>query len=165
MSNAPIVYEPREMTWEQQVEHVITQLAAGRSIHSILNEDEGMPVPGLFYGRLYRDDELFAKISRAREFGVEACLEKAAQIALTPMEGEEVTHEVGPEGVKVRRVRKDMVAHRRLAVETLVKRAQMIQPRKYGPKVDVTSDGEKIGSVVSAIVEGNKRIEKARGEK
>jgi hypothetical protein len=160
MTQEVTLYEEREPTWEEQVAHILGELTTGRSVSAILREDEGMPTPRAFWMRLYRDDELYEKISRARTFGSDACIEHAIEAATTPMEGQEVTVEVGPDGVKRRVVTKDMLGHRRLVVETWIKRAQMIAPRKYGPKLDVTSDGEKISTIADAIRAGNERLAK-----
>lgn len=162
MTQEITTYTERELTWDEQVEHVITQLTLGRSIHSILREDDGMPKPSTFWPRLYRDEELYAQISRARQFGVEAILEQALDVASTAMIAQEITTEMGPDGTKRRIVEKDALGHRRLMVETMVRRAQMIQPRKYGAKLDLTSDGEKLSSIADAIAEGNRRIEESR---
>lgn len=162
MTNAIVPYVERSLTWEEQVEHIIAEIASGRSVSAILREDEGMPSDRTFWMRLYRDDELYEKISRARVFGVEAILEKALEIASTPIEGIEIEEGVTSTGPYRKVKRGDMLGHRRLMYDAMIRRAQMIQPRKYGAKVDITSDGEKISSIADAIAEGNRRIEESR---
>lgn len=166
MSNALVPYEApvlsREEQWEEQFQHIIAELAAGRSVSKILREDDGMPPPRTFWNRIYRNEVLYEKISRAREFGADALLDEARAIADTPMEGEEVMMEFGPDGAKRRITRKDMLGHRRLQIDTRVKYAQMIAPRKYGPKLDLTSDGEGLASIAERVRAGNKRIELKR---
>lgn len=129
--------------------HVIAELSGGRSVHRILKEDDDMPPANVFWHWHYSDDELAAKISRAREHGVEAVIDQAMAIADTQEEGDVITEETsegGKEGSRrmTRRQRSDMLAHRKLRVETRLKYAQMIAPRKYGPKLDLTSDGKAI---------------------
>jgi len=89
-------------------------------------------------------------------------MEQVRDIADTPVEAVELTEEFGPDGVKRRRTVKEALGHRRLQIETRLKYAAMIKPRKYGPKLDLTSDGEKLSSIADAIAEGNRRIEEGR---
>jgi hypothetical protein len=37
-----------------------------------------------------------------------------------------------------------MLGHRKLLIDTIIKQAQMLKPKTYGPKLDLTSGGEKI---------------------
>jgi len=142
-STALVPYEAppeRTLSWEEQVQHIITELASGRSVNSILRNDAGMPVPSTFWTRLYRDDALYEQISRAREFGQHAVLELAKDIALTPIEEEELEEGFVGNNRFFKSKRRDAIAHRRLAVDTLIKVAQMIAPRSYGPKNDPNKD-------------------------
>lgn len=165
MSQEIIPYIERELTWDEQFQHILTQLTTGRSVSSILRDDEGMPTPATFWSRLYRNDELYAEISRAREFGAHAVLEQAHEVAMTMYEGVEVEDTVTNRGTTRKIKRGDALGHRRLVVDTLIKKAQMIAPRKYGPKLDVTSDGEKISSIAEAIAAGNARLAKEREQR
>jgi hypothetical protein len=165
MSQEIIPYTERELTWEEQIEHILAELTTGRSVSSILRDDEGMPSPTMFWKRLYRDEELFGKISRAREFGAHAVLEQAHEVAMTMFEAVEFEEGVNGSGPFRKIKRGDALGHRRLVVDTLIKKAQMIAPRKYGPKLDVTSDGEKISSIAEAIAAGNARLAKEREQR
>lgn len=109
-----------------------------------------------------RHEEVRDNLARARQNGVEALIDEAVDIADTPLEGIETTWERGPDGVKMRETRKEMLGHRRLQVETRLKYAQMIAPRKYGPKLDLTSDGENMSTITDGIAAGRKRIEARR---
>jgi hypothetical protein len=168
MTNALIPYTPREPTWEEQCDHIIAELCTGRSVSSILRDDEGMPKPTTFWSRMFRDDELYAKISRAREFGQHAILEQAMDMAMTPLDGEEITIEIGPDGVRRRVTTRDMLGHRKLAIDTMIKRAQMIAPRNYGDRAERDETGEKVANIIEAIAMGRKRLEsrvnRTRGE-
>jgi hypothetical protein len=133
----------RKLTKAQQIAHICAEVAAGRSLHSVLTEDEGMPHPTTFWEWHAKDEKLASVFARARENGVEALLEKAIHIAENPILEEELVEEVGPDGVKRRRTVKDAIAHRRLIIDTYLKRAMLIKPRQYGNKeVDVTVSGE-----------------------
>ena len=158
MSTEIIPYEAPAFTREQQLEHIYAQVASGRALVRVLKDDDGMPHPSTFWRWHMRDEDIRDNLAHARQNGVEARIDMALDVANTPMMGEEIMQEVGSDGAKRRVTRKEMLGHRRLIVETHLKYAQMIAPRKYGAKLDLTSDGEKISSVASAIAEGNKRL-------
>jgi hypothetical protein len=120
---------------------------------------------------------LRGKLASARENGVEARMEEAVKVARQPMMGEIVTIERDPEhqkdvdeqgevtnldgspyeGMIVKVRREDMLGHRKLLVDTLIKSAQMLKPKTYGPKLDLTSGGDKIG-LASEIEASRKRL-------
>jgi len=117
----------------------------GRSLSRVLREDADMPSPAFFWTWHMHDDDIKDNLARARQNGVEALLDEAVDIANTPQIGEVTVTKPGSgddatDKVEVRR--EDMLGHRKLQVETRIKVAQMIAPRKYGPKVDVTSDNK-----------------------
>lgn len=158
------------------VDHVLIQVSCGRSVTEILEQDDGMPEQSTFW-RWHFDDwnGLRGNLASARENGVEARMEEAVKVARTPMMGEIVTVERDPEhqkdldegaevttadggpyeGMVVKVRKEDMLAHRKLLVDTLIKSAQMLKPKTYGPKLDLTSGGEKLG--LSAEIEASRR--------
>lgn len=144
MSTAIIPYEERSLTKEEQLAHIFAEVATGRSLHSVLEEDEGMPHARTFWQWHLESDEIRRVFTRARETGIEALMEKATHIAENPIEAVELEESIGPRGVTRKRSIKEALGHRRLIIDTYLKRAQMIAPRKYGTKVDVTSDGESL---------------------
>lgn len=150
---------------DEIVAHVLVNVAAGRAVTTILKEDEGLCAETTFWRWYFNDDELREKLARARENGVEARLEQAVHMAMTPMMGEIVTYERDPElqkdiedgqeptsqggdpyeGMICKVKKEDMLGHRRLVVDTLIKSAQMLKPKTYGPRLDLTSDNKPIG--------------------
>jgi len=111
-------------------------LSEGRSLLSIC---EAM---GIAYStaRQWEDDnpEHAANSMRAREIGYRALSEQCLAIADTPMVGEERT--IKPDGtIEVREG--DMIAHRRLQIETRMRLLGKWAPKIYGDKVALTGDG------------------------
>jgi hypothetical protein len=76
-----------------------------------------------------KDDEVFScDIARARELGFDVIAHDALRIADTPLVGtEETTKEWG---VEIKRA--DMIAHRRLQVDTRLKLLAKWDPKRYG---------------------------------
>jgi len=98
------------------------EVASGRALDNVLS-DEGMPSPSTFWRWHMEDEEIRDNLARARENGVERHIGELIRIA------DEVEEDP---------------ASRRVRIDARVKAAQMIAPRKYGPKLDVTSGGERI---------------------
>jgi hypothetical protein len=135
---------PVEWTPERKldaIERVCASVASGTSLTRSLAMLDDVPDPRTFWAWMAADDgEIGQKVARAREAGVEYLLEEVRDIADTPQEGEIVTET--PDGVTVKR--EDMLGHRKLRIETRIKYAQMIAPRKYGPKMDLTTGGDRL---------------------
>jgi hypothetical protein len=164
------------------IAHVLAELSAGIPISRTLGPDreDWLCCERAFWNWYYEadaDDEngLVQKVARARECGIEAKMDQAMHIAETPMMGEVVTVERDPEhqkdldegaeitsvdgspyeGMIVKVRKEDMLGHRKLLIDTIIKQAQMLKPKTYGPKLDLTSGGERIG--LSAEVEAARR--------
>jgi hypothetical protein len=174
---------------ERIIAHVLGELSSGIPISRTLgaNREPWLCTERHWWNWYYEAsaedvDGLVQKVSRARACGVEAQMDRAAYIAETPMMGEIITIERDPEhqkdaedgaeitkldgapyeGMTVKIRREDMLGHRKLLVDTLIKQAQMLKPKTYGPKLDLTTQGEKIG-LSDMIAEGRKRAEKGMG--
>lgn len=149
---APKDDEPRFLTREEQIEHILAEVASGRSLWTVLEHDEGLPSHATFWRWHMKDEQLRDNLAHARLNGVEVHMEKAVHIAENPQMGSVVTikprfNDKGEPVGDVEEIRQeDMLGHRKLQIETLFKRAQMIAPRKYGPKMDVTTGGDKLPS-------------------
>jgi hypothetical protein len=120
---------------------VIKDLQNGESLRVILNKT-GTPSRTALYSWLDQDEKYAERFARASQLGDEVLFEETLEIARTPMEGE--TTEYGPKGVTVKRG--DMLGHRKLLIETIDKVLARRNPRKYGNKIDVTTDGNAIST-------------------
>lgn len=148
------------------VAHVLVQVATGRFVSRVFREDKTtadgvkMPSPSTFWLWVFQDDSdasqqgerLSDKLMRAREFGIEALLDETVDIA------DETAFDTikGEEGAD--RPNTEWISRSKLRIETRLKLAAMLKPKKYGAKVDVTSGGEKIG-LAEALAAGNARVD------
>lgn len=129
-----------KLSREKAIAYILGEVAGGRSLVRVLREDKGVPGSSTFWRWHMEDENLRENLARARENGVEALMEEAREIADTQEIGEIVTVDGDKETVR----KEDMLGHRKLRIETRLKYAQMIAPRKYGPKLDLTSGNEPI---------------------
>lgn len=122
---------------------IYARVAAGQSLDKVLREDSNLPSATTFWRWHMEDEDIRDNLARARENGVEALMDESISIADDKSDDYE-EDENGKE-----KYNPESVARAKLRVETRFKYAQMIAPRKYGPKLDVTSGGEKttIGEV------------------
>jgi hypothetical protein len=147
---------------EKIIRHVLAELAAGVPISRTLGpeREEWLCSERTFWNWYYEADAedengLVQKVARARESGIEAKLDQAMHVAETPMIGTikvDKMVNIGGAAVPFTEVRhEDMLGHRKLMVETYIKAAQMLKPKTYGPKLDLTSGGDKLGREVSEV--------------
>jgi hypothetical protein len=132
-----MVYTEQEK--ESVFEDILEEIISGRGIRSILL-DKGMPRALSFYMWLKDRSEWQERYAYACELRQELLFEQMMDIANTPEIGTEVTYD----HFGVKEVHKDMVQHRNLKVNTLKWQLAKLNPKKYGEKLDVTSDHKPI---------------------
>ena len=128
---------------DEIMHHVFSEVSTGRSVSRILREDEGMPAAGQFWKWHFRDPIAQDKLARARMCGVEATLDEIEDIADESSSDVYIEYR-GKDQDPVAKVDGDVIRRAALRIDTRIKRAQMIAPRKYGPKMDITSGGDKL---------------------
>lgn len=120
--------------------YILQRVSGGWSVARALREgrNDGVEVPShrVFWSWHHDNVDLQHQLACARLNGVEANLEMIPDIADAAEGDDSDVSEF---------VRKD-AKWARLRVETRIKMAQMIAPRKYGPKLDLTSAGDALGA-------------------
>lgn len=95
-------------------------------------------------------DDFREQYARAKEEAADAMAEEILYIADNPQVGEIIVTKPNKKGKMVTETRKeDMLGHRRLQIDSRKWLASKLKPKKYGDKLDVTSDGDKLGVDVS----------------
>ncbi|MGL4568069.1 MAG: hypothetical protein ACRCU6_06025 [Fusobacteriaceae bacterium] len=152
MSNKTYTEAEREGIFQDILEEIIE----GRAIRNIL-KDSGMPRALSFFQWLKSNTEWQEQYAYACELRQELLFEKALDIAENPEEGTETT--IDHNGTKV--VQKDMIQHRTLKVNTIKWQLEKMNPKKYGSKIDVTSDNKPVteSKVVWNFIDAKKEKE------
>lgn len=147
---------------DKMIRHVLAELAAGIPVSRTLGpqREQWLCCERTFWNWYYEADAedengLVQKVARARECGIEAKMDQAMHVAETPMIGtikvDKVVN-IGGSPMPVTEVRhEDMLGHRKLMVDTIIKQAQMLKPKTYGPKLDLTSAGDKLPGPTSEV--------------
>lgn len=144
---------------------VLVKVASGVFVSRVFKDHETttngvrLPNPETFWRWIFEDDMLpqmaakpgdevsqglSNKLVRARESGIEALLDECIDIADETASNEDADRAV--------------VQRSRLRVDTRIKLAQMLKPKSYSPKLDVTTGGEKIQSVPQTIEAMRRRV-------
>lgn len=142
------------------IEHVLAETACGRFVSRILAEDEGMPSGATWWRWVFNDETLENKVTQARARGVEALLDECGEIADDGLN--DYVEKQGKDGSTYMAFDKEAVMRSKLRVDTRIKLAQMLKPKTYGPKLDLTSDGKAIN--IAAEVEAARRRASGQGE-
>jgi len=101
------------------------------------------------FGSICDEDEKYTnQYIRAREKRADLIFEEILEIADTPEEG--ITTTENEKGIFV--TKGDMTAHRKLKIDARKWMLGKMQPRKYGDKLDVTTDGDKLPNTQSNII-------------
>jgi hypothetical protein len=131
--------------------HVYGEVAAGRSLDRVLRDDADMPDPATFWRWHLQDETIRDNLARARENGVERLMGECVDIADETW-NDTITDIAGNDKPNT-----EWISRSKLRIETRMKYAQMIAPRKYGPKLDVTSAGDKL-DIAAIIAERRQQV-------
>ena len=137
---------PKPMDRTNALTQIFAAVAGGISLDRFLTESRdtpGIPSKTQFWLWHMENEEIRDNLARARENGVERLMDECVDIADTTHEGVEVEEDADGEITKTKRG--DMLGHRKLRIDTRLKYAQMIAPRKYSPmQKHADADGNKI---------------------
>lgn len=111
-------------------------LSDGKTLRSFCRQPNA-PAYVIVYERIRKDEQLAARIARARSAGYDAIADECVDIANTPVEG--VRREESENGVK--EVREDMLGHRKLQIDTRLKLLAKWDPKRYGDKQEIKHSG------------------------
>jgi len=137
--------------------HIYGEVASGRSLDRVLREDEGMPDQATFWRWHMQDETIRGDLARARENGVERLMGECVDIA-DETSLDTITDKDGNDKPNT-----EWISRSKLRIETRMKYAQMIAPRKYGPKLDVTSGGDKL-DLASLVARRRRQVAEARDD-
>ena len=101
-----------------------------------------------FYNWINDDDSLVDKYARARELQAEYLADQIIQLSNEELISEETTiFDDGQGNEKTSTTRRDNFNRTRLQIDARKWKASKLAPKKFGERVDVTSLGEKIGTL------------------
>lgn len=122
---------------------IVQKVTKGKSLCKILREGDHLPSPATVYNWFNKDhkdyDETFLNnYIRAREIRSDKIFEEILEIA-DDSTGDTITTEEGKEIFN-----NEFAARARIRIDARKWMLGKMQPKKYGDKIDITSDGERI---------------------
>jgi len=112
--------------------NICEQIETGRSLRSILKEDDNMPSSSTFFIWLKNDALKTKRYELATDLRTDALFDEIIDIAYNTQEG--TTTKETERGVEI--TTGDMLGHRRLKIDALKWSLSKLNPKKYGDKVE-----------------------------
>jgi hypothetical protein len=148
MAHGNAKYKDEEKVKELICERIST---SNDSLRTICNA-EGMPCVATVLKWLREDEKFVAQYARAKREQADLLVEQIIEIADTCREGTKTVEKAT--GVEI--TTGDMVERSRLMVDARKWAASKMNPKKYGEKLDVTSDGNPIQQTLNIAIDGKK---------
>lgn len=146
-----------EQRKKEIVDFVCNEIAEGKSLRSVLSNNDNMPGRNTFLSWIDNDQEKLNQYARAMETRAENIFEDILKIA-DSQEGDMI--EV--DGIKI--VNHDVIQRARLRVDSRKWMLGKMMPKKYGDKLDLTSSGETISQPQIHVSFNNKDIDLSTDE-
>jgi hypothetical protein len=137
----------------EAIKEILQRVMEGESVRSILNpgrDHEKLPSNVEFLEWVSESENLAKQYARAMEWRAEALMEETLEIA--DYKGDDIEESVDEFGEVVVRPNKEAIQRSRLRVEARQFYARKMAPKKYGDKIDVTSEGKQVQSAPVAVV-------------
>jgi ApbE superfamily uncharacterized protein (UPF0280 family) len=137
---------------DQMMESVFDIIATtNKGLHHILRENPAYPSPQTFYKIMKNSPSFMDRYARAKEIQADLLVAECITIA------DETSNDIVGNEEEGYRVNAEAINRSRLRVDTRKWLASKLAQKKYGDKLDVTTDGEKI-NIPTAIKWGDKVI-------
>jgi len=124
---------------------ICEQIETGRSLRSILKEDDNMPSSSTFFIWLKEDALKSKRYELATDLRTDILFDEIIEIAYNVEEG--TTTKETERGVEI--TTGDMLGHRRLKIDVLKWSLSKLNPKKYGEKIQQEHSGELTTNVIS----------------
>ena len=142
------------------ISEILSRIMEGESVRRILSLDRDhakLPSNVEFLEWVQEDDDLAKQYARAMEWRAESMLEDTITIA--DYTGDDFEESINAEGEIVVKLNKDAILRARLRVEARQFYAGKMAPKKYGTKIDLTSDNKPLPEQSFNIVIDGKSLD------
>ena len=154
---APIkIGRPTDYT-EAFADYICDKIASSdKGLQTLLEQEDNMPHPSTCFRWLGQFPYFREKYAKAREMQADYLADKIVHVANTPMHMLVEEEGYNAYGAYSKTTKADAYQHRRLLIDALKWKASKLAPQKYGDKLDITTQGEKLEPTV--IKWGDKKI-------
>jgi hypothetical protein len=119
---------------EEIAGEICTRLAQGQPLSKICS-DAHMPEIHTVYNWHRAHTDFLSAYARARDDQADTLADEIIAISDTPIPGEIIEDETGPDGRRVKVTRRDMLEHRKLRVDARKWVASKLKPGRYSDRV------------------------------
>lgn len=137
-----MAYSDKEKT--DTFNFICKEIEKGNSLRQVLRDNENMPSTSTLYQWIDSDKEKTKQYARSCELRADIIFDEMIEIADTPIDG--IVIETDDNG-RTKERKGDMLGHRRLQVDTRKWILSKMNPKKYGDKTDITTNGEKVTNI------------------
>jgi len=124
---------------------ICEEIETGRSLRSILKEDENMPSSSTFFIWLKEDELKSKRYELATDLRTDILFDEIIDIAYNTEEG--TTTKETERGIEI--TTGDMLGHRRLKIDALKWSLSKLNPKKYGERIQNEHSGEIKTTIIS----------------
>jgi hypothetical protein len=135
---------PSEYT-QERADAICEMLAMGYSLRTVCQEDT-MPSAATVFKWMREHDEFLKQYEKAKQESTDAMAEDLLDIADDGTN--DWTTKTNKDGSEYDVVNAEVIARSKLRVDTRKWLMAKMKPKKYGEKLDVTSDGDKLEGLV-----------------
>lgn len=129
---------------QELADKICEQLALGYSMRTVCKAEE-MPCPATVFSWLRKYPEFLEQYTRAKEEATDALADEITDIA---DDGSNDWMEINKGGYKMTVLDREHVDRSKLRIETRKWIMAKMKPKKYGDKVDVTTNGKDLPSPI-----------------
>jgi hypothetical protein len=126
-------------------EYICQQIETGRSLRSILKNDNDMPSSSTFFIWLTEDVLKSKRYELATDLRTDALFDEIVEIAYNTEQG--ITTKVNQKG-EFEETTGDMLGHRRLKIDALKWSLSKLNPKKYGDKTEVSLSNKEVTEII-----------------
>ncbi len=126
-------------------EYICKQIETGRSLRSILKNDNDMPSSSTFFIWLTENELKSKRYELATDLRTDALFDEIVEIAYNPELG--ITTKVNQKG-EFEETSGDMLGHRRLKIDALKWSLSKLNPKKYGDKTEVSLSNKEVTEII-----------------
>jgi hypothetical protein len=126
-------------------EYICQQIEIGRSLRSILKNDNDMPSSSTFFIWLTENELKSKRYELATDLRTDALFDEIVEIAYNTEQG--ITTKVNQKG-EFEETTGDMLGHRRLKIDALKWSLSKLNPKKYGDKTEVSLSNKEVTEII-----------------
>jgi hypothetical protein len=130
---------------KEAVKEILERVMEGESVRSILNsgrDHKVLPSNVEFLEWVSEDENLAKRYARAMEWRAEALMEETLEIA--DYKGDDILESIDADGNLISKPDKEAIQRSRLRVEARQFYARKMAPKKYGDKLDLTTNNKEL---------------------